>query len=167
MGGDRRRHRRNVPLLLRAHRLLRLAHWTLGGVRLGFLFGRCFRRQLRLRGRGLRRLRPPLGRRSRVRHLHMHLRIPPASGCRGCEQAAPRRAKRLAVLGRLGLMEVGVAIAALILLGAVGAALAVERARKKDTPAVNDPYEVLYPGRHERREGLRRGEDAGHPRQGR
>jgi hypothetical protein len=88
--------------------------------------------------------------------------------------AAPRRAKRLAVLGRLALMEVGVAIAALILVGAVGAALAVERARKKDTPAVGDPYEALYPGRHERRAplrrdggGLPRGEGAGHSRQNR
>jgi hypothetical protein len=70
-------------------------------------------------------------------------------------------------------MEVGVAIAALILVGAVGAALAV-RARKKDTPEVGDPYEALYPGRHERRaplrrdgSGLPRGEGAGHPRQDR
>jgi hypothetical protein len=71
-------------------------------------------------------------------------------------------------------MEVGVAIAALILLGAVGAALAVERAKKRDTPDVGDPYEALYPGRHERRaplrrdeSGLPRGEGAGHPRQDR
>jgi hypothetical protein len=88
----------------------------------------------------------------------------------------PHRAERngMAVLGRLGLMEVGVAIAALMLLGAVGAALAVERARRKDTPEVGDPYEVLYPGRHERRAPVRRnargsprGEGAGHPRQDR
>jgi hypothetical protein len=66
-------------------------------------------------------------------------------------------------------MEVEVAIVALILVGAVGAAVSVERARKKDTPAVGDPYEALYPGRHERRgplrrdgSGLPRGEGAGH-----
>jgi hypothetical protein len=83
-------------------------------------------------------------------------------------RAASRSAKRLAELGRLGLMEAGVAIAVLILLGAVGAALAAERARKKDTPAVGDPYEALYPGRHEKRaplrrdgSGLRPGEGAG------
>jgi hypothetical protein len=71
-------------------------------------------------------------------------------------------------------MEVGVAIAGLILVGAVGAALAVERARKKDAPAVGDPYEALYPGRHERRaplrrdgSGLPRGGGARHPRQDR
>jgi hypothetical protein len=87
---------------------------------------------------------------------------------------APRGAKRRAVLARLGPVEVGVAIAALILVGAVGAALAAERARKKDTPAVGDPYEALYPGRHERRaplrrdgSGLPRGEGAGHPRRDR
>jgi hypothetical protein len=71
----------------------------------------------------------------------------------------------------LGLMEVGVAIAAVVLLGAAGAALAVQRARKKDAPDVGDPYEALYPGRHERRAPLRRagrdlsrGEGAGQPR---
>jgi hypothetical protein len=71
-------------------------------------------------------------------------------------------------------MEVGVVLAALIVLGAVGAALAVERARKRDTPEVGDPYEALYPGRHERRAPLRRGgsalprgEGAGHPRRDR
>jgi hypothetical protein len=71
-------------------------------------------------------------------------------------------------------MEVGVAIAALILLGAVGRALAVKRAGKKDTAEVGDPYEALYPGRHERRaplrrdrSGLPRGEGSGHPRQDR
>jgi hypothetical protein len=58
-------------------------------------------------------------------------------------------------------MEVGVAIAALILLGAVGAALAAARARKKDTLEVGDPYEVLYPGRHERRGSLRRRDGSG------
>jgi hypothetical protein len=71
-------------------------------------------------------------------------------------------------------MEVGVAIAALVLLGAAGAALAVQRARKKDAPDVGDPYEALYPGRHERRaplsragRGLSRGEGAGQARQDR
>jgi hypothetical protein len=53
-------------------------------------------------------------------------------------------------------MEVEVAIAALILLGAVGAGLAATRARRKDSPELGDPYEVLYPGRHERRAALRR-----------
>ena len=51
-----------------------------------------------------------------------------AAPCRGGEHA--RRtgtAKRLVVLGRLGFMEVEIAIAALVLLGAAGAALAVER----------------------------------------
>lgn len=98
----------------------------------------------------------------------------PRPGVADPSTPAPRRAKRLAVLGRLGLMEVGVAIAALIVLGAVGVVLAVERARKKDTPGVGDPYEALYPGRHERRAPLRRdgsvlprSEDAGHPRQDR
>jgi hypothetical protein len=53
-------------------------------------------------------------------------------------------------------MEVEVAIAALVLLGAAGAVLAVERARKQDTSEVGDPYEALYPGRHERRAPRRR-----------
>jgi hypothetical protein len=53
-------------------------------------------------------------------------------------------------------MEVEIAIAALVLLGAAGAALAVERARKRDMSDVGDPYEALYPGRHERRAPLRR-----------
>ena len=60
-------------------------------------------------------------------------------------------------------MEAGVAIAALILLGAVGVVLAAERARKKATPEVGDPYEALYPGRHERRTGLRRRDRSGLP----
>jgi hypothetical protein len=67
-------------------------------------------------------------------------------------------------------MEVGLAIAALILVGAVGAALAVERSRRRDTPEVADPYEALYPGRHERRaplsrdgHGSPRSVGAGHP----
>jgi hypothetical protein len=58
-------------------------------------------------------------------------------------------------------MEAGVAIAALILLGAVGAALAAARARRKDTPEVGDPYEALYPGRHERRAALHRRDGRG------
>jgi hypothetical protein len=58
-------------------------------------------------------------------------------------------------------MEGGVAIAALILLGAVGAGLAAARARKKDAPELGDPYEVLYPGRHERRAALRRRDGSG------
>jgi hypothetical protein len=61
------------------------------------------------------------------------------------------------VLGRLGFVEVEIAITALVLLGVAGAALAVERARKRDMPDVGDPYEALYPGRHERRAPLRRG----------
>jgi hypothetical protein len=71
-------------------------------------------------------------------------------------------------------METGVAIAAFILLGAVGVAVAVGRARKNDTPEVGDPYEALYPGRHERRaplrrdgSGLRPSDGAGQPRQDR
>jgi len=60
-------------------------------------------------------------------------------------------------------MEAGVAIAALILLGAVGAALAAARARRKDSPELGDPYEALYPGRHERRTGLRRRDRSGLP----
>jgi hypothetical protein len=47
------------------------------------------------------------------------------------------------------------------LLGAVGAALAAARARKKDTPELGDPYEALYPGRHERRAALRRRDGSG------
>jgi hypothetical protein len=70
-------------------------------------------------------------------------------------------------------MEAGLAVTVLIVLGAVGAALAAERARRRDTPPqVGDPYEALYPGRHERRtplrrdgRGSRRGEGAGQPRQ--
>jgi hypothetical protein len=58
-------------------------------------------------------------------------------------------------------MEAGVAIAAVILPGAVGAALAAARARKKDTPELGDPYEALYPGRHERRAALRRRDGSG------
>jgi hypothetical protein len=71
-------------------------------------------------------------------------------------------------------MEIGLALAGLVLLGAVGAALAMGRARRKDTPEVGDPYEALYPGRHERRaplrrdgRGLPRSKGAGHPRQDR
>lgn len=52
-------------------------------------------------------------------------------------------------------MEVGVAIVAVILLGVVGFALAARR-RMRETPEVGDPYETLYPGRHERRAPLRR-----------
>jgi hypothetical protein len=58
-------------------------------------------------------------------------------------------------------MEVGVAVAALVLLGAVGVALAAARARKKHTLDVGDPYEALYPGRHERRGALRRRDGSG------
>jgi hypothetical protein len=70
-------------------------------------------------------------------------------------------------------MEAGVAIAALILLGAAAAALAAGRARRKARPPeVGDPYETLYPGRYERRaplrrdgSGLRRRRGAAQPRQ--
>jgi hypothetical protein len=63
-------------------------------------------------------------------------------------------------------MEAGVAIAALILLGAVGVVFAAERARKKDTAEVGDPYEALYPGRHERRVPLRRDGSGSRPSEG-